>query len=1152
MEPGLHGKRGGFMAIWDVCIRRPVFTTMLMLGPVVLGLAAYGRLGVELFPNVDIPVVIVTTTLRGASVEEMESSVTRPIEEAVNTVAGIDELHSTTREGLSIVVIGFKLERDGEQAAQDVRDRISTLLPRLPTGTDPPVVEKFDLNAAPILSLVVSGGPGRDLREVTEIARKQIKEDLESVLGVGAVILVGGETRAINVHVRPADLRARGLSVEDVRRALQAQNLELPGGRIDSGSLEFGVRTLGRIFSPADFAELVIATRRNTDGSKYAIRLKDVADVEDGIEEPRGLSRLDGQKAVSLIIQKQSGANTVQVSQLVKERLAKIRHSLPPDIRVEVIRDQARFIKSSIDEVQFHLLLAAVLVIAVIYLFIRDWRTTVIAATAVPCSIIAAFAFMDFMGFTLNTMTLLGLILAVGIVIDDAVVVLENIFRHMEEYGQTAWEATREATREIALAVMATTFSLVVIFAPIAFMSGLVGRFFNSYGFVVAFTILMSMVVSFTLTPMLCSRFLKPVASEGGGSHAPKRGWLTRGYLLILRWSLRHRWVIVLATLATLASTPVWFYLAGADFLPKDDQSEFEVSLRLPPGTSLDQADRLCQEIEQKLRQVRGVTSLFTTIGPTDGKAPKGQGDVTQALIYCQMIDLRQRNFSQRDAMDEARRILADYPDIRSAVQDVRVVSSSAFKNAQLDFSLSGPDPRKLEEYAEQIVRWMRSRPDLFCDIDTNAATRNPELQVRIHRDRAADLGVDVRSIATTINLLVGGEPVSKYKEGSEQYDVWLRAGPAYRDRPALLEELTVPTLTGGLVELRNIASIEAEPGPAAVERFRRQRQIAIQANFPRGVNLGQVLTEFRAFLATLDLPPEYRYEFLGDAQLMADSNTNFAIAFVLAFVFMYMILAAQFESFVHPITILLAVPLTIPFALISLYMLGTPLDVYAMIGMFMLFGIVKKNGILQIDYTNTLRQRGLERDEAILQANAVRLRPILMTTIMLVAAMIPIATGRGPGAASRASMAKVILGGQMLSLLLTLLVTPVAYSLWDDLVRGWQRWSSRLLLRWRSRRYEPQPAVAALGWDTARDGTDQEGTGHGVPASPEGRVPLPDPKQGQNVSPLTTRTTALADPPAPLNGSAEPKARGQTQQEGNPEVILAHRDGRASRNDSP
>ncbi|MFM8273882.1 MAG: efflux RND transporter permease subunit, partial [Gemmata sp.] len=478
------------MAIWDICIRRPVFTAMLVLGPVGLGLASYTRLGVELFPNVDVPVVVVTTTLRGAGVEEMESSVTRPVEEAVNTVSGIDELRSTTKEGVSSVVIGFKLERNGDIAAQDVRDKVSTLLPRLPYGTDPPVVEKFNLDAAPVVTVVVSGGPGRKLREVTEIAKKQIKEDLEAVTGVGAVVLVGGEQRAVNVTLKPDRLRALKLSAEDVRRALAAQNLELPGGKVDSGATEFGLRTVGRIQTPEDFETVIIDTRTGGSGVKYSVRVKDVADVTDGVEEPRGKSRLDGNVAVSLIIQKQSGGNTVAVADAVKARLAKIRSNLPQDIKTEVIRDQSKFIKGSIEEVKFHLVLAAALVTITIFIFLRDWRATLVAATAVPTSIVGTFAFMDVMGFSLNNMTLLGLILAVGVVIDDAVVVLENVFRHMEAQGLSGWDAASKATQEISLAVVATTLSLVVIFAPIAFMSGQVGRFFNSFGFVVAFAIL--------------------------------------------------------------------------------------------------------------------------------------------------------------------------------------------------------------------------------------------------------------------------------------------------------------------------------------------------------------------------------------------------------------------------------------------------------------------------------------------------------------------------------------------------------------------------------------------------------------------------------------------------------------------------------------
>ncbi|MCE9567097.1 MAG: efflux RND transporter permease subunit [Planctomycetes bacterium] len=1052
------------MSIWDICIRRPVFTTMLVMGPVVMGLASYSRLGVELFPNVDVPVVVVTTTLKGASVEEMESAVTKPVEEAVNTVSGIDELRSTTREGVSSVVIGFKLEKNGDIAAQDVRDKVSTLLPRLPVGTDPPVVEKFNLDAAPVVTIAVSGGQGRKLKEVTEIAKKLIKEDLEAVSGVGAVVLIGGETRAVNIIVRPADLRARKLTVEHIRRALTDQNLELPGGKVETGATEFGLRVVGRVVKPKDFEEIIIL-RTGEDGSRYSTRLKDVATITDSIEEPRGKSRLDGNVAVSVVVQKQSGGNTVAVADAVKARLAKIQATLPADIHLEIIRDQSRFIKGSIDEVKFHLVLAAFLVAGVIFLFIRDWRTMLIAATAVPTSIIGTFAFMDLMGFSLNNMTLLGLILAVGIVIDDAVVVLENVFRHMEEYGTSGWEAASSATKEIALAVLATTLSLAVIFAPIAFMSGQVGRFFNSFGFVVGFAIMLSMAVSFTLTPMLCARFLKPQSGNSTELEADRRadastltahsehntGILTRNYIRVLAWSLRHRWVIVVATGLTFLSTPVLFMMVGSDFVPKDDQSEFEVALTLKEGTTLAQAEKQCIELEDRLKKIRGVTHVFTTIGPTDGKAPKGQGDVTAVSIYCRMSDLTERKFHQRAAMQDARDVMADYPDIRTAVQEVKLFSSSAFKNAQLDLSLRGPDSQKLEEYAAKVVQQMRARPDLFTDVDTNAASRSPELQVIVDRDRAADQGVDMRGLATALGIMVGGEPVTKYKEGSDQYDVWLRADLASRNRPAAIGALTVPGNGGKPIELRTFAKVQDEKGPATIERYNRQRQIGVQCNLAPGVALGNALPVVEGFVTPLEMPPEYRYEFLGEAKLMADSNSNFAMAFVLAFIFMYMILAAQFESLVHPITILLAVPLTLPFALISLWVLRTPLDVYAMIGLFMLFGIVKKNGILQVDYTNVLRAKGRPRDEAILKANEARLRPILMTTIMLVAAMIPIATGQGPGAAARASMAKVILGGQLLSLLLSLLVTPVAYSIWDDFSERVKR-----IAAWFSKRREP------------------------------------------------------------------------------------------------
>ena len=1020
-------------AIWDICIRRPVFTAMLVLGPVVLGLASYTRLGVELFPNVDVPVVVVTVTQNGASVDEMESAVTKVAEEAVNTVSGIDELRSTTREGVTQIVVGFKLEKNGDTAAQEIRDKMDLAQEQLPPDASRAKVEKFNLDASPVVTVAISGR--RSLREITEIAKKQIKEDLESVSGVGAVVLVGGQTRAINVTADPNALRARRLSIDDVREALKRQNLELPGGRVDSGRREEVLRTLGRVKQTADFGEIIISSKNG-----YPVRIKDVATVEDGIEEPRGLSRLDGDNAVSLIIQKQSGGNTIAVADNVRARLDKILPGLPSDIKLEVIRDQSKFIKGSIQEVKFHLMLAAVLVSGVLFLFIRDWRTTVVAALSVPTSIVGTFAFMDLMGFSLNNMTLLGLILAVGIVIDDAVVVLENVFRHMEEYGQTPLEAASAATREIALAVLATTLSLVVIFAPIAFMSGQVGRFFNSFGFVVGFAILLSMVVSFTLTPMMCAHFLRPLKSGHGDGNSGFWGWVTRRYVGVLGWCLGgwrgwHRLLVVAAAVGVFLTTPVLFALVGTDFVPKDDQSEFEVALTMPEGSTLSQVDETCRELEAKLAKLRGVKNVFTTIGETNGRQGKGQGDVTKVTIYCKMIDLSEREFRQRDAMADARRALSEYTDLRATVQEVKLFSSSAFKNVQLELSVRGPDPDKLDAVAAKAQAWMKSRPS-FTDVDTNAAARNPELQVVIDREKAADLGVNVYQIASALRVLVGGDPVTKFKEGIEQYDVWLRADLPSRDTAQAVSALTVAGASGELVELRNLSALAPARGPATIERYNRQRQVAVTCNLTPGVALGNALPEVDAFMKSLDLPPEYRYEFLGEAKLMADSNSNFALAFLLAFIFMYMILAAQFESLVHPITILAAVPLTLPFALVSLFLLQTPLDVYAMIGLFMLFGIVKKNGILQVDYTNVLRAKGLPRDEAILAANRARLRPILMTTIMLVAAMIPIATGQGPGAGARASMAKVILGGQLLSLLLTLLITPVAYSLWDDATR--------------------------------------------------------------------------------------------------------------------
>ncbi len=1028
------------MTISEVCIRRPIFTWVLVSAPVVLGLVSYFKLGVDLFPKVDFPVVSVTANLPGASAEELETTVTKPIEEAVNSVSGIDELRSTTREGVSTVVVQFLLEKNGDVAAQEVRDKVSAIVKNLPQGMDPPVVNKFDLDASPIMTIVISGR--RDVREVTEIAKHQIQEPLQTVSGVGSVFLSGGRNRAINVIVNTDRLASFGLSVEDVRQALLTQNLEVPGGIVQQGSRELVLRTLGRIQTAPQFNDLIVANRKG-----YPIRIKDIGRAEDSIEEPRGLTRLDGQNAVSLFVQKQSGTNTVQISDAVQARLAKISKTLPADMRIDITQDQSRFIRLSMEEVKFHLLLAGVLVSLTILLFIRDWRTTVIATLAIPTSIVPTFLFMWYMGFTLNNITMLALILAIGIVIDDAVVVHENIFRHMEELGKDAMTAARDGTKEIALAVMATSLSLVVIFLPVAFMGGMVGRFFSSFGMTVAFAILMSLFVSFTLTPMLCSRFLKLDPSEAGHAKS-KAGWAYRAvdgfYGVALRWAMRHRFLMVVLCVLVVLSTGPIAAIMGVNLVPRDDQSELEVRFITPEGYTLERTDQVIGEIEQRLAALPGVLKHFTVIGENEGSAGKGQGDVTRGSIYLRLIDLEKRAYTQFDVMERARKILAEYPDLRCAVSDVQAIGAKGQDSRIFQLNLLGPDLGKLEEYSNHLKEELRKIPGLV-DVDSTLSLRKPEVQVAIDRERASDLGIPVQTIANTLSVLVGGQPVSRYKEGTEQYDVWLRADKQFRATSQGLDMLTIPSPSAGPIQLTSLAHLHEARGPSQIDRFNRQRTVTLMAN-PDKVSLNDAVMQTQAILKEMNMPPQYEVVFGGQAKMLGETGYNFLIALVLSIVFMYLILAAQFENWLHPVSILAALPVTIPFGLLSLVLFRQPMDLYAMFGLFMLIGIVKKNGILQVDKSNELRRTGLDRESAILEANHTRLRPILMTTVMLIAAMIPIAMGQGPGAGARASMAKVIIGGQMLSLLLALLVTPVTYSLFDGLAQFLGRGSKKAI----------------------------------------------------------------------------------------------------------
>jgi hydrophobic/amphiphilic exporter-1 (mainly G- bacteria), HAE1 family len=1006
----------------DVSIARPVFATMMIAALVVLGLFSYGRLGVDLFPNIDLPIVTVTTTLRGASPEEVETSLTKPIEEAVNTISGIDELRSTSFEGLSQVIVTFVLEKDADVGAQEVRDAVGRALADLPQGTDPPVIQKFDPGAAPVMSIAVSGQ--MPLREITELAKKRVKEPLETIKGVGKITMVGGREREVHAIINPMKLAAYKLSIKQVKEALQQQNIEVPGGRVQQEQKEFVLRTMGRIERPEDFAKVVVA---NVNG--VPIRLRDVGRVEDAEEEARSLARLDGTTAVSLIVQKQSGTNTVEVISRVKEDLVEIAKGLPPGVGVRVVRDQSGFILGSVHTVQEHLVLGALLSSVVVLLFMGSFRSTVIAAVAIPSSLIATYILMDAAGFTLNNMTLLGLALAVGVVIDDALVVLENIFRHMEEEGTPAMRAAGEATREIGLAVMATTLSLVIIFLPLAYMPGIVGRFLKEYGLSVAFAIMVSLFVAFTLTPMLCSRFLKV-------HHGPKsrlQVWVDRlndylegHYGRLVEWSLRRRWWVVAASVVTILSTGVLIRFVGKDFIPPDDSGEFQIAVKAPEGTSIQAMDGILEQLEAEVKRLPAVESLLTSIGEGEGSG------VNDGLIYVRLAPLEKRDVGQFEVMALVRRALGKYTGLRVSVTPIAAISGGGFKSSDFNYILSGPDLGKLREYSSAIVEGLKSSKGLV-DVDTSLTFAKPELRVRIDRDRAQDLGVKIEDIANSLRTMVGGEEdITKYKEGDDLYQVRLRVDRSYRDRPDVIAGLYVPSSKTGLVRLDNVASIVEARGPSQIDRINRQRSVAITANL-QGAPLGYAIEKADETARSLRLPPEYKTGLQGRAKEFGRMIRGFLVAFLLSFIFMYMVLASQFESFLHPITIMLTLPLSIPFALLSLLLAGQDLTIFSIMGIFMLFGIVKKNAILQVDYTNTLRERGKPREEAIIEANKTRLRPILMTTAVLVAAMLPVAFGGGPGSANRATMAVVIVGGQSMCLLITLLIVPAAYSLFDD-----------------------------------------------------------------------------------------------------------------------
>ena len=1040
----------------EICVHRPVFATVIVLFLTVVGGFSFFTLGVDRFPKIDLPTVSIRTSNPGAAPQEIESEITDIIEGALNTVPGVEEMRSSSSRGSSNVTLTFNLEKDHDQAYTEIQQKLSTIVNRLPETADPPVAQKSDPDSQPILQYVISAPRG--VTELSEQVENLIQERIESADGVGEVFLWGARGKQVKVYVDPNRLRAYDLSVTDVSNAIRAQNQELPGGNLIEGSRTLGLRTLSKLTEISQFNDIVITTRNG-----FPIKVSDVGRVEEGGAEPTSAASLDGVQSVSLGIRKQSGANTIAVINNVKQRMETIIPNLPADMRVAIIRDQSEFIQNSLTAIEEHLLLGGLFAAIIVFIFLWNFRSTFIAALAIPVSIIASFAAIAAFGFSLNQMTMLALTLMVGIVIDDAIVVLENIYRFVEEKGMDPFQAAVEGTREIGLAVLATTLSLLAVFIPVGFMTGIVGRFMSSFGLTAAAAIAVSLIVSFTLTPMLAARWIKRPKQETADEvvempvyddeserditeakptphvaheHDSKSGWVyskvDRTYTWLLTLAMRFRWAVVLICIVTVASIYPLYRYVGMAFLPDEDESLYQVNIRGPQGTSLSATQSILDRIARDIRaQIPGVQNTLVLAG-----FGRGSGS-NNGFVNVNLVPVSERDQSQAELINRTRQITRKYA---SKDYSITVSASSSIAGSiglgrggsGVGYYIAGPDMAKLGEYAEQLVEKMKDDP-VFRDPDSSIEVGTPEIQVVIDRAKAADLGVRAGDVAQALNIFSAGQNVSTFSEGSEQYDVIVQADEQFRRDRSYMSAFTVASTNGGTVGLDRLVKIEEGLSPSSISRLNRLRQVTVSAGLPPNTSESDALAKLEGFVEGLNMPAEYVTGVTGQSKELNRAYESFLYAFLLSFVFMYLILAAQFESFIHPVTILLTLPLSVPFALLSTALAGQTLNIFSALGILLLFGIVKKNAILQIDHTNTLRSRGLNRYDAIIQANRDRLRPILMTTMALVAGMIPLTLGTGAGAATNRSIGILVVGGQSMCLLLTLLAVPVFYSLFDD-----------------------------------------------------------------------------------------------------------------------
>ena len=1034
------------MSLAEFCVRRPAFTTVLIMSLVVTGIFSFRDLSVDLLPKADPATVTVVERLPGASPDEMSSSVAEPLEQALSGIAGVDEIQSRLGVGIATITIKFVLERDINEAAQDVREKVAGALGTLPTEVLPPIIAKVDPDAAPIYSIAV-GGP-YPLRTMTEMADKQIRRSLEAVAGVGDVTIGGGRAREIHVELDLQKLSAHGLSVDQVRDAIQSDNVEIPGGRLDQGDAEVMLRTPGRFESVDQFGQIVVATQGGT-----PIRVADVATVDDTQEDARSSVLVAGQRAILIDIRRQSGQNTIAVIAGLKDAIKKLQPQLPPGLTIVETHDDSRFIDASIAALEEHLILGSILASLVVLLFIRNIPAMIISSLSIPASLIASFTLMRVLGFTLNTMTLLGLTLAVGIVIDDAIVVLENIFRKIDEEGLPPVRAAIEGTSEVLLAVAATSLSLVVIFLPVAFMTGYAQRFIYPFGITMACAIMVSFLVSVTLTPMLAARMLGRATGHRARDERGYR-WIDGIYTRSVRWSLAHRGVIVAIAVVTFASTWPIARLVGRSFLPNEDQGSFEITVDAPEGTSLAGMEKIVVPMAKLVEAVKGVASVTPTIAER----------VNHSHLLVQLKPLEERSESQETIAAGARKALSGYAAFRPTVV-VRTPTGGGESSAwPILVNLYGPDLDKLSAQAVKLSDRLQSLPQ-FIDVKARVNLGNPEIRVDVDRQRAADLGVRVSSLAKGLRLMVSGEDeITSFRENGERYPVKIRVREDQRNDVQAVGGLMVASTTGSLVRIDSVARLVRGEGPTSITRIDRQFAVGVSADIRAGQALDATVPIVRDEIKKLKLPAGYRSKFSGQSKDLDQTTSNMIIAISLASIFVYMVLVAQFESFVQPLIIMTALPLSVPFALLTLAITHRTLNLWSTLGILLLLGIVKKNSILQVDYTNVLRKRGMPLHDALLQASRTRLRPILMTTVAIIVGLIPTALGSGAGARQRGDIAVTIIGGQTLCLFLTLLLVPVAYSLTEEARERLQRSRVRTVVARVFGRLVGRPATEPVG----------------------------------------------------------------------------------------